>query len=499
MSLFTRGAASVPRVCAATRQRSNYFFSSTTLSHSSNDREQNTYRYGKYGSIAVGATLATGLMWAKQRPLALAEEDTNAALAEETLRQDFESSYAYESAHTKREAIPIQTKEEEKKAEPIKPLQSVRDLISSTKKEPLKIEEMPSLSKGTDFKDELEVYEKWRKYIDGLVEERVDEVQSLFLEKIEEIDKQMDDAVYERVLQEKKLLEKDHHTLLEAEKRRLKKEHDSAMAEKNLKMTKMVREKTAEMQRDVQKILNRERAALRDKFQRLQEEHDNVVKGLVESITVRGESNVDQLKELMLRVARAENDRGAMAGTLEARNRDVLLCAHTLRLLLEISQGRPFHLTLEHAISAAEGDEFIVQLLRTIPKKVAEHGVKSVRQLQDSFDEAADRAFQAWLVGDHPSVISYLRAKMVGLFLHRLSKKNAEGDNAEARIARAEMAVETGDITGALHELSGLNGLPREAMQGWVRDAQSTLYLGYVVEVIALHVQSLELVSAHRY
>jgi hypothetical protein len=53
--------------------------------------------------------------------------------------------------------------------------------------------------------------------------------------------------------------------------------------------------------------------------------------------------------------------------------------------------------------------------------------------------------------------------------------EDVEGDDAAARVARAEAVLAKGDLAGAVAELEGLTGQAAEAAAPWLADARARL------------------------
>jgi hypothetical protein len=70
---------------------------------------------------------------------------------------------------------------------------------------------------------------------------------------------------------------------------------------------------------------------------------------------------------------------------------------------------------------------------------------------------------------------------------------DVRGDTAEARVARAEAALDKGDLAAAVAELDQLEGRPAEAAADWL--AQAKARLGADQAVAQLRTQATELLS----
>jgi hypothetical protein len=63
----------------------------------------------------------------------------------------------------------------------------------------------------------------------------------------------------------------------------------------------------------------------------------------------------------------------------------------------------------------------------------------------------------------------------MGLVTVRSVGADAEGSDADARVARAEARLADGDLAGAVAEIEGLEGPAAEAAAGWLERARARL------------------------
>ncbi len=122
---------------------------------------------------------------------------------------------------------------------------------------------------------------------------------------------------------------------------------------------------------------------------------------------------------------------------------------------------------------AADQDELLAALSPLDP--YAEGGLPGLADLQLSFRPAAadavasgraEDAGEGWVSGMVRRVSNLVTVRRVGL---------VEGDSAEAVVARAEQALESGDLAAATSELTGLTGGAAEAMADWQKGAEARL------------------------
>ena len=68
---------------------------------------------------------------------------------------------------------------------------------------------------------------------------------------------------------------------------------------------------------------------------------------------------------------------------------------------------------------------------------------------------------------------------------------DAEGDDAAARVARAEAKLAAGDLAGAVAELEGLEGAAAEAAAPWLAQARARLAAESALDRLRAHTTGL--------
>ena len=104
----------------------------------------------------------------------------------------------------------------------------------------------------------------------------------------------------------------------------------------------------------------------------------------------------------------------------------------------------------------------------------AERGVLSRETLQKEFRGLAGDIVMAKLQGEDLSVKEKMMQRMAKFVkLRRID--DIEGETVDARVARAQKMIDTGDIRGAIVELQKLEGAPRAAADPWMDEARGSV------------------------
>jgi hypothetical protein len=117
--------------------------------------------------------------------------------------------------------------------------------------------------------------------------------------------------------------------------------------------------------------------------------------------------------------------------------------------------------------------------------------VQSVAALRQSFAPVANAIVQAANATGGDNLIDRATDNLMRLVTVRPVGDDVRGDGADARVARAEAALDKGDLAGAVSELGQLEGRPAEAAAAWL--AQAKARLGADQAVAQLRTQATDL------
>jgi hypothetical protein len=185
-----------------------------------------------------------------------------------------------------------------------------------------------------------------------------------------------------------------------------------------------------------------------------------------------GDSN--ELSELSARVSKIEKALPELATAASRGAADTKSAAVTIafaNLRAAVSEGRPFATELDTigTLSPSATD------LGALPA-YAEKGIPTVPELARSFDAAKDSALAATAPpSSGGSLLDSLMASAESLVKVRRVDATATGDTPSAVLARAEAALDKGDLATAIKEVGTLQGAPRDAFSGWLDQARARL------------------------
>ncbi len=131
------------------------------------------------------------------------------------------------------------------------------------------------------------------------------------------------------------------------------------------------------------------------------------------------------------------------------------------------AEGAPFEAELD-AVARLAPDAANVEAL----EDAAETGVADANTLLERFRPAARAALKAETAEASEGLWDRLWANASSVVTVRRTGA-LEGDGSEARLARAEAALENGNVAAAVAEVEALTGAAAEAMAGWLEEAQA--------------------------
>jgi hypothetical protein len=134
--------------------------------------------------------------------------------------------------------------------------------------------------------------------------------------------------------------------------------------------------------------------------------------------------------------------------------------------------SNPFDQALGAAVAVAPDDSAVAAALAAL-KPLATAGVPTLDDLKASFSATADAVVAADGAGD--TWFDQTLSSLEGLVSVRRVGGDVVGDTAEAVVARAEAALDQGNLDAAAADVASLTGAPGEAAAGWLAQAKNRL------------------------
>ncbi|WP_114858358.1 COG4223 family protein [Azospirillum brasilense] len=178
--------------------------------------------------------------------------------------------------------------------------------------------------------------------------------------------------------------------------------------------------------------------------------------------------DVDALKQELSTVNQAVETRRDAATAAQT----LVLAAGQLRSAL--AAGQPFQQELQAVRAVASGDAQVTQPLEAVAGYAAK-GVPTQPQLTDRFSAMASDIVRADNQGEGNDWVEQVTGKIATLVTVRRSGGDAVGDGASAVVARAEAALQAGNLGGAVKELAALKGPAAQVAAPWIADAKARL------------------------
>lgn len=152
------------------------------------------------------------------------------------------------------------------------------------------------------------------------------------------------------------------------------------------------------------------------------------------------------------------------------------------RLSAALTAGQPFANDLALLAPLAEGDAKLAESIAAL-QPVAATGVASRASLAASFPAMAKAAMAEDLADD--SFGQRLIGKLRGLVSLRRVGADVQGDSIEAKLARAEAAIATGDVSKAVELVKSLPPQAAQATAAWLARAEAHLAAQQAVDRLA--------------
>ncbi|HYD70672.1 COG4223 family protein [Azospirillum sp.] len=177
---------------------------------------------------------------------------------------------------------------------------------------------------------------------------------------------------------------------------------------------------------------------------------------------------VSTLKQEVAGLAKQAEGRRDAAANAQA----LVLAAGQLRGALAGSQ--PFQGELQAVQTLAGGDAQVKASLDAVAP-YAPKGIPTQAQLAERFDPLANDIVKAAQKGEASDWIDQVTGTLSTLVTVRRQGGGIVGDTPQATVARAEAAMQQGNLAVAVEELSKLQGPAAQAAGGWLADARARL------------------------
>ncbi|MBI1777674.1 MAG: uroporphyrinogen-III synthase [Proteobacteria bacterium] len=168
----------------------------------------------------------------------------------------------------------------------------------------------------------------------------------------------------------------------------------------------------------------------------------------------------------------------AMAAERAASGRAAALLLAVVQLKAALAGSGGFAPELKAVRALAGEDGEITQAAGALEPR-QQKGVASLEMLRQRFEDAAAAAIRAEIAGPDQGVIGEALNRVASLVSIR--RRNAT-DGLQGKLARAEKALEGGDLDGALLAQDGIQGPPGDALKAWIADARTRLAADRAIE-----------------
>jgi uroporphyrinogen-III synthase len=158
------------------------------------------------------------------------------------------------------------------------------------------------------------------------------------------------------------------------------------------------------------------------------------------------------------------------------------------RLSAALDSGLPFATDLTLLAPLAQGDAKLTEVAASL-QPYAQAGVASRAALAASFPAVAKAALADDVADD--SFGERLLGKVRGIVSLRRVGDDVPGDSTEAKLARAEAALDAGDLAKAVGLVKSLPPQTNKATQAWLARAEAHLAAKRAIDALAAHAISL--------
>ena len=233
------------------------------------------------------------------------------------------------------------------------------------------------------------------------------------------------------------------------------------------------------------------RRSLEELSQRLARlEGSGEVSGLKDEIQALDSENQrlsNSVADLDARLEDMAKTQSARAQAAVVQVRASIVAAGKLREALRSSA--PFVQPLAEFREAAAGDAGLTAIADDLAP-YADSGIPVLATVREEFDAAARRIAQAVRQVEGEGWLAGVANRLSALVSVRRTQFAAEDDSPDAALARADVAVETGDLPAAVAALEKLTGAPRQAADDWIHRAKARIVAEQAMAALHVHAVS---------
>jgi hypothetical protein len=191
----------------------------------------------------------------------------------------------------------------------------------------------------------------------------------------------------------------------------------------------------------------------------------------IQGLREHGDAARAEVEGLVSRLSATED---RIAATGDRREQAAALALLTSQIDSAVAQSRGYDAPLR-GLSALGADDEVVRAAAAELEPSASAGVPSLAQLRRSFEQVASEVVQRARAPEGDSLIDQAAGNLLRLVTVRPVGADVEGDDAAARVARAEAHLADGDLAAAVAEVEALEGAAAEAAASWLAEARTRL------------------------
>ena len=185
-----------------------------------------------------------------------------------------------------------------------------------------------------------------------------------------------------------------------------------------------------------------------------------------------------------------ESQVAEVASANDRREQAAALALITTQIDTAVARGQAFEGPVRSLTALGDRDEVVRQAAAELAPS-AGTGVPSMAALQQSFAPVAGEIVQRERAPEGDSLIDQAASNLLRLVTVRPIGADVEGEGAAARAARAEAALDRGDLAAATAELEALDGPAAEAAADWLAAARSRLRATTALAQLEAHITEL--------
>jgi len=337
--------------------------------------------------------------------------------------------------------------------------------------------------------NEFDIFQKWKNYIDEITRDQMKSLEESYDKKLQEQKDILERRFGEELLLQKEQLESKFRVKYRQEVLQIRSKFAADMEQFKSREKEKYQKKILQLENDYLSQLEAEKAKLKANLNNIHDEFKKKLTELQSAISKEHSVRLEKVKHLLDSSQHQQLAQFALLEHVNEQEQNLSLALAALSTLRQANCGVAFDRSLEQLKQFGSSDPVLQAVVNLVPPSVAKAGVPTLPKLQVQFVHTVEQAFLDSLMGQSPSIFSYLGSRVFYRFLNR-KRGLVDGITPEDRLARAEYYINAGDLEATINEVQAIDGPAAVTLTAWLTAAKERQSVLLVLDLIESHIRT---------